>query len=192
MNLELLNNVMSIYPITGTYDKDLEVKFDEAEKFVDHILESHDWGTDLDKNLPRVGEFLENSKGSVLSIHTPDWKFLYDTNPVVKIPNKVKIAGSQQMNTTFYTWDEVMKFIKQWKSRDFNYQDGIKKLRSFNRTFRIIKVYNMVGKGFLISNQFDVTYPEKFLMENILFSKNDEISRDDNKERSKKKSKPTA
>lgn len=189
--LEKLNNVLSLYPIVGRFDKDLDNEFKRGEEVIDKILDVHEWGGDLDASLDNFDEYMSSKEGCVLNIHTPDWKFLFDVNPAISKPTKIKGGQFQAMNTTFYTWDEIKLFILQWKKNKFDYKDAIGITPSLNRTFRVLKIFK-TDRGYLVSNQFDVTYPEQYLMANVLFSKENEISRDDNKERGKKEAKPKA
>lgn len=174
---------MSKYPILPDEDEDMEEAFKEINKNINKQKRDYNWGDDLLNTLSDIGSYMHEKQNVVLSIDTDDWTFMFDLEPEVKRPKKIREA--QDFKTKFMTWEEVSNFIRGWVKGGFKHSvKSNKKRQCVNRAFRLMKVFK-TERGYLISNMFDITYPENILINYTHLKKPHEFHRNYRTERTK-------
>lgn len=169
INVSKIEQDMSAAPFFGLH----KIEYEEAyESFEEQMA-----ATEKDKSLNWMDFFgvaaeLEEHiiEGSLIIVETKKYKCLFTSKPGYH-SRKFKSNG-KDFPTTFYTWQQVIDLLKEWKTKKFRYDHKVDNPDQFcvNRNFRHVHVFKH-KKGFLLANQFDMTYPEFIMKSCIHFPK---------------------
>jgi len=168
-NTRKLEHDMSAAPFMGPGKIEYEEVYRDFEKVMDELTKNKDlmW-MDFFEMAPELEK--EIKENGMIVIETKKYKCLFNNRPGIE-SRKFRASDNHTYATRFYTWQEVVDMMTLWKTEKFN-PNLLVDLDKFcvNRNFRHVHIFKH-KKGFLVANQFDMTYPEEIMNACIILGK---------------------
>ncbi len=167
VNLKKLDYDMSMAPFLGAGRIEYESSYNDIEKELSALEAEKTGWIDFFKNEKELEELL--IEGSLVTIETKKYRARFSTKPGYNA-TKFKAEGVDYQ-TKFYTWGELVELLALWKKEKFNSNLIVNpETHCVNRNFRHIHAFKH-KRGFILANQFDMTYPDEIMKACIILGK---------------------
>lgn len=156
-----LEHDMSMAPFLGVAKIEYEKSYEEFEATLTELEKSKElnW-MDFFAVEKELGEIMP--EGALVAIETKKYRCTYTSKPGFE-SKKFRTDDTHKWASKFYTWDEVVAMMKLWKKEKFNPRLIVEPdFHCINRNFRHVHIFKH-RLGYLIANQFDMTYPEEIM-----------------------------
>lgn len=168
-NAKKIDYDMSAAPFMGIG----KIEYEDIYKAFESTME----GMEKNKELAWMDFFSVESElhdsikdGGMVVIETKKYKCLFNNRPGFE-SRKFRVSDAHEYNTRFYTWQEIVDMMSLWKAEKFNPNLIVEPEKiCINRNFRHVHIFKHKN-GFLLANQFDMTYPEEIMKACIILGK---------------------
>lgn len=166
-NVRRIDHDMSAAPFLGVGKIEYEEIYQDFEGQMEKMEKDLQWmdffavASELEKEIKDDG---------MIVIETKHYRALFNNRPGIEC-RKFRANENHTYTTRFYTWAEVVDMMKLWKDQKFKYNVKVEpEVHCINRNFRHVHIFKH-KRGFMVANQFDMTYPEEIMKACIILGK---------------------